>query len=73
MESLACVIDQLQQDPNMAEIVEAELRSLTKKLPEELREAGGPIDIHNPEWVRALVQSAAAEIEGRLKAVEAKS
>jgi hypothetical protein len=71
MESLTTVIEELKSAPNLAEIVEEELRTLTKKLPDELASVDTAIDVHDAAWVQALVESASAEIQGRLQTLEA--
>jgi hypothetical protein len=73
MESLAVVMQQLKSDSNLAEIVEHELRSLTKKLPEDLRGADATFDVADADWVKTLVESAYAEIHSRLQSTEASS
>ena len=71
MESLKTVIEELKSAANLAEIIEEELRSLTKKLPDELAGVDTAIDVHDAAWVQALVESASAEIQGRLQTLEA--
>ncbi len=71
MESLNAVIEELQSDPELAAVIEDELRGLTKKLPDELLGVDAAIDVHDPASLRALVESAAAEIRGRLHMTEA--
>ena len=70
MESLHAVIEELKSDPQLAAVIEDELRSLTKKLPDELLGVDAAIDVHDPASLRALVESAAAEIQGRLHMTE---
>lgn len=67
LESLAIVSSQLRSDTAVADLVEQELRSLIKKLPVEL-DAAQTLPVGNAEWVAQLIESASAEVVGRLHA-----
>lgn len=71
LESLSIVLDELRSEPDLSGVIEHELRSLNKKLPDDLCGVESSIDIENAQWVSALVESAAAEIRGRLHNKEA--
>lgn len=68
LESLAFVLEELRGDPELSRIVESELQPLHKKLPRELKNdaatAGFPFQ--DAEWVAELIESAAADVLGRL-------
>ena len=70
MESLFAVIEELRRHESTDEVVETELRSLMKKLPTELGGADAVLNCHDDAWVQQLIESAAAEIYGRLHASE---
>lgn len=65
LESLKTVIEDLKRDPEASEIVQHELRSLLRKLPSELNETEA-FPIHQSQWVDDLIESAAADVLGRL-------
>lgn len=65
LESLKAVIQELRSDPKVSDVVQHELRSLLRKLPAELNELDAlPTD--RSQWTDELVESAAAEVYGRL-------
>ncbi|WP_147867246.1 metallophosphoesterase family protein [Stieleria maiorica] len=69
LESLASVLEGLRNDPSLASHIERELAGLTKKLPKELKgdddQAAFPFG--DDQWVAGLVESAAADVVGRLQ------
>lgn len=67
LESLAAVIEQFEAGEEAGKAVEHELRSLLKKLPQELTGRNMPVQTGDPEWVADLIQSASAEVLGRLQ------
>ena len=67
LESLAAVIEQFDAGEEAGKAVEHELRSLLKKLPQELTGRNMPVQTGDPEWVADLIQSASAEVLGRLQ------
>ena len=67
LESLAFAIDQLKGDTDAGGVIEDELRSLLKKLPPELLGSNQPINTDNSQWVVDLIESASAEVLGRLQ------
>lgn len=68
LESLSAVIGSLREDPQAGKIIEQELRSLIKKLPVELVDDGQTIPIEDSEWITELIESASADVVGRLQA-----
>jgi DNA repair exonuclease SbcCD nuclease subunit len=73
LESLAAVIDDLKADPQLKTIVEGELRGLIKKLPAEVDGGDRSLDVDNPQWIEQLIESASAEIQGRLQTPEVRT
>lgn len=65
LESLSIVSNQLRSDTDVASLVEQELRSLIKKLPIEL-DAEQTLPLGDAHWVAQLIESASAEVVGRL-------
>lgn len=68
MESLAHVVAELRDDPEVASVVEHELRSLMKKLPPEMANP-----LADPLWIGQVVEAASADVMGRLTEQEATS
>ena len=70
MKSLAAAIAELQESADFGDILEQEFRGLIKKLPDELPidTDGGLLDHADSERRQELLDSAAAEIRGRLSA-----
>ncbi len=73
LESLTAVIDELKTDPNLKTIIEDELRSLIKKLPSEVEGSDISLDVDDPNWIEQLIESASAEIQGRLQTPEVRA
>ncbi len=71
MESLAAVVEDFRQDPSADQLVEHELRSLLKKLPAEVGGDGQPLPLDDPRWIAQLIESASADVIGRLQQQEA--
>jgi len=67
LKSLRTVVDQLKSDTQLDEVVRHELRSLLRKLPTELSDMDS-LPTHRKDWTRDLVDSATAEVLGRLEA-----
>jgi hypothetical protein len=67
LESLAVVIDELKNDPDAAEVIEHELRSLISKMPVELAGDEGTLAVDDPQWIAELIESASSEVLGRLQ------
>lgn len=67
LESLAAVIDELKSDPNAGAVIDQELKSLLKKLPTELDLQGSAFAIDDAEAVADLIESASAEVLGRVQ------
>ncbi len=67
MESLAFIVDELRRDPDAGALVEHELRSLLKKLPPEVAADGEAIPLNDPQWLAQLIESASADVIGRLR------
>ncbi|MCA9139718.1 MAG: DNA repair exonuclease [Planctomycetales bacterium] len=74
LESLAHVLESLRAEPDLAELLENELSGLNKKLPKELRgdddQAAFPFS--DSQWADELIESAAADVLGRLQDDKAK-
>ena len=70
MESLAQVVQELRQDPEIIATVERELQVLIKKLPPEVDCGGDTLPLSNPQWLDGLIDSASADIIGRLRQQE---
>lgn len=68
LESLTAVIEQFGAGDEAGKAVEHELKSLVKKLPQELTGQNTPIQSGDPQWVCDLIESASAEVLGRLQA-----
>jgi DNA repair exonuclease SbcCD nuclease subunit len=68
LESLASVLEALREDPSLGETIQSELQGLTRKLPKELKgdadQAAFPFT--DDEWIQGMVESAAADVLGRL-------
>ena len=75
MKSLQAVFDDLQRNDQLGDVLQTELRSLIKKLPEEITNSEGEafLDFENDDWAKQLVESAAAEIQSRLQISETPS
>ncbi|MDV6029216.1 MAG: DNA repair exonuclease [Phycisphaera sp. RhM] len=69
LESLECVLNSLRNDPTLASVIEQELAGLSKKLPKELKgdEDQAAFPFGDDQWVAGLVESAAADVVGRLQ------
>ena len=67
MESLTAVIDELKSDPQAGDVLEHELRSLLKKLPHEIADDHETCQVHDPQWVADVIESASSEVLGRLQ------
>lgn len=67
MESLSHVVESLRQDSELESLVEQELRSLIKKLPSELGDHDQAIPLGDPQWLAQLIDSASADVLGRLR------
>jgi DNA repair exonuclease SbcCD nuclease subunit len=67
MESLSAMIGELRQDPEAGGLIEHELRSLIKKLPVELVDDKQTLPIEDDQWIAELIESAAADVVGRLQ------
>lgn len=65
LQSLQCVVDELRNDPDAGTAIQQELKSLIRKLPTELSEVDA-IPVDQPQWVEHLLDSATAEVLGRL-------
>ncbi len=69
LESLSHVLEQLRSTSDAAGLIEGELKSLYKKLPKEL--TGDPAQatfrFDDPQWIAELIESAAADVLGRLQ------
>jgi DNA repair exonuclease SbcCD nuclease subunit len=69
LESLAHVLDELRNSPELAQLIGKEIGGLDKKLPKELKgddgQAAFPLEDH--EWVSGLVEAAASDVLGRLQ------
>jgi exonuclease SbcD len=70
MESLSQVVEELMQDPHMVATVERELQALIKKLPPEVDCGGDTLPLSNAQWLHELIDSASADIIGRLRQQE---
>jgi DNA repair exonuclease SbcCD nuclease subunit len=70
LESLTQVVTQLQSDDDAASVVQQELKSLLKKLPQELTDGGEAIPLHDPQWLAELIESASADVLARLRLEE---
>jgi hypothetical protein len=68
LESLAHVLERLRNSPDAAGVIEGELKPLFKKLPKELTAdpAQATFRFDDPEWIAELIESAAADVLGRL-------
>ena len=66
LESLSSVLDEMKNDPATGDAIREELQSLLRKLPTELNEIDA-LPIHQSQWTEEIVESAAAEILGRLQ------
>lgn len=66
LESLAVIREQLRTDPQAHDWIEHELRSLIKKMPVEM-DVSQALPLQDEDWVAELVESAAAEVIGRLQ------
>ncbi|MGI9473418.1 MAG: metallophosphoesterase family protein [Rubripirellula sp.] len=67
LESLSTVISQFKESDDSAKTIEHELRSLLKKMPQELVGPNMPIQTEDPQWIADLIESASAEVLGRLQ------
>lgn len=75
LESLAHVLDSLRGDPALSELVQQELHGLQKKLPKELKGDGdeAAFPFSDSDWVSGLLESASADVLGRLSQDESMS
>ncbi|MCO8123978.1 DNA repair exonuclease [Stieleria sp. TO1_6] len=68
LESLNQVLAELRDDEALAKILESELSGLQKKLPKELKsDDQTAFPFSDPEWINGLIESAAADVFGRLQ------
>jgi len=70
MESLSSIVKDLKRDSDLASIVEAELRALSSKLPTEVT-LGEEFGEDMSQWAQELIESASADLIGRLQGQEA--
>ncbi len=70
LESLHSVVKELKSDPELATLIESELRALKNKLPTEIT-LGDEYGDDTARWANQLVESASADLMGRLQGTEA--
>ena len=73
LESVSAVLRELQQSDDLAELVAKELAPLTKKMPADASGDQNSIEIENEQWVQELIESATADLVGRLQGQEVTS
>lgn len=66
MESISHVIERYRSNPELGALMESWLAPLAKKMPPELSRDNQVIATDDPVWNEALLESAAAELTGRL-------
>ncbi|MGB7344407.1 MAG: DNA repair exonuclease [Pirellulaceae bacterium] len=71
MQSVANVVQELKSDPDLANVIEAELRALAGKLPTEVTFGDSEFGDDTTAWANDLVESASADLIGRLQGQEA--
>ena len=69
-QSMASVVDELRGSEELSEIIQKELGPLVRKLPVELLDRDSGFDFTDERVVRDLIESASADLQGRLQAEE---
>jgi DNA repair protein SbcD/Mre11 len=67
MQSLMRAMEAMQDDDRIAEIIQNELSSLSKKLPIEMKDGENPFEFDNPGWITEVIAAAGAELTARLE------
>ena len=67
LQSLTQVVQDLQLQPDLSEILQTELGALIRKLPAEFLGRDSTFDFEDSQWMKQLVDSASADILGRLQ------